>query len=207
MLMVIDDYNITNLIITTMKTFKLTMIIAIIMTFGLIQKSNAQKQSSGLYLTYNDYLNHKLSYTNSPISIHEFFGGNYVTVISNGQKLQFEKNKIFGYHDNANNDYRFFNNKAYQIVDANGFCIYSHEKLVPQAGGKGPKPTMVYYFSKKNDGEILPLAPEYIAKAFVDNTKFRYLVEVAYKSDIKLDAYDDLSHEYKIKELYAESLK
>src|SRR5580700_608411 len=132
-----------------MKTLNLSMIMLII-TIGFSQQSNAQNQSSGLYLTLNDYQNHKLSYTGSPISIHEFLGGRYVTVISNGQKLQLEKSKIFGYHDNANNDYRFFNNKAYQIVDTPEFCIYSNEKLVPQASGKGPKPTMVYYFSKKN---------------------------------------------------------
>jgi len=207
MLMVSGGYNMNNLIIITMKKFKLLMIMVIIMTFGFIQKSNAQKQSSGLYLTLNDYMNHKLSYTNEPVSLHEFLGSDYVTVIDHGQKVQLEKNKVFGYQDKTGNSYRFFNDKAYQIVDANGFCIYSHEKLVQPVGGKGPKPTTVYYFSKKNDGEILPLAPDYIAKAFSDNTKFRNLVEVAYKADVKLDAYDDVSHEYKIKELYAESLK
>jgi hypothetical protein len=33
------------------------------------------------------------------------------------------------------------------------------------------------------------------------------MVEVEAKADIKLDAYDNASNEYKIKELYAESLK
>lgn len=181
------------------------MIIVIIMTFGLIQKSNAQKQSSGLYLTYNDYLNHNLSYKSDPISIHEFFGGNYVTVISNARKQEIEKNKIFGYRDNSGSDYRFFNNKTFQVIDTAEFCLYSTDKLLLQ--GKDPKPTKVYYFSKKTTGEILPLTPENIARVFADNAKFRYMVEVAYKSAIKLDAYDDLSHQYKIKELYTASLK
>jgi hypothetical protein len=194
-----------------MKMFKLTMIIAIIMTFGFIQKSDAQKQS-GLYLTYNDYLNHKLSYTTDPanpngnkIYIHEFLGRNNVTVISNGKKNEFEKSKIFGYSDNTGNDYRFCDDKAYQIIDTTEFCIYSFDKLIQQ--GKGPKPTRVYYFSKNAEGEILQLTPENIERVFPKNIKFRYMVEVAYKSDIKLDAYDEVSHEYKIKELYAESLK
>ena len=195
-----------------MKKFRLSVMIVITLTFGFILKSNAQKHSGGLYLTSGDYIQHKLSYTTDPanpngnkINTHDFLEGKIVTVLSNGQTQDFEKSKIFGYRDNANNDYRFFDNKAYKIVDTNEFCIYSYDKLVQQ--GKGPKLTMVYYFSKKTSDEILALTPENVVKAFPNNTKFRYMVEVAYKSDIKLDAYDDLSHEYKIKELYAESLK
>lgn len=196
-----------------MKKFKIPVILVIILTFGLIQQSNAQQQSKGLYLTYNDYLNHKLSYSTDPnnlnksvIYIHEFIGQSNVTVITNGKKQLIAKSEIFGYHDN-NHDYRFYNNLAYQIEDTTGFYIYSHEKLVSQMPGKGPKPTKVSYFSKKIDGEILPLTSENIAKAFPKNTKFRYMIDVATKSDIKLDAYDYASNEFKIKELYTESLK
>jgi hypothetical protein len=196
-----------------MKKFKLPVIIVIVLTFGSIQKSNAQKQLKGLYLTYNDYLNHKLSYSTGPnnsnksiIYIHEFIGKSNVTVITNGKKQLIAKSEIFGYHDN-NHDYRFYDNLAYQIDDTTGFYIYSHEKLVSQTPGKGPKPTKVSYFSKKIDDQILPLTSENIAKAFPKNAKFRYMVEVAAKSDIELDAYDNGSDEYKIKELYTESLK
>ncbi|WP_259068812.1 hypothetical protein HDF24_07855 [Mucilaginibacter sp. X4EP1] len=188
-----------------MKKFKLSMILIIIITFGFIKNVNAQKQSEGLYLTYNDYLNHKLSYTTDKISIHEFIGMKNVTVISNGKKIIIPKSQLFGYHDSNNNDYRFNDDKAYQIIDTTGFYIYSYDKLVQQ--GKGPKPTRVYFFSKKTDDAILPLTAENIAVAFPKNTKFKYMVEVASKSDIKLDAYDAQSNEYKIKELYTESLK
>ena len=85
------------------------------------------------------------------------------------------------------------------------YLSYSCDKLIQQ--GKGLKPTKVYYFSKKTSEEILPLTSENIAKAFPKNPKFRYMVEVEAKADIKLDAYDNASNEYKIKELYAESLK
>ena len=188
-----------------MKKFSLPMIIAIILTFGFTEKSNAQKQSKGLYLTDNDYANHKLSYTGDAISIHEFLGGGNVTVISNGQKQEFEKSKIFGYKDDDGKDYRFYDNRSYQIVDATEFFLYSYDKLIQQ--GKGPKPTKVYYFSKNSGTEVLALTPENIAIAFPDNAKFRYLVEVAYKSAMNLYAYDNLTHQYEIKEMYTASLK
>jgi hypothetical protein len=195
-----------------MKKFKFQVIIIIAMTFGLVEVSNAQKQSTGLYLTYNDYINHKLSYTTdqsnpngNKLLIHEFIGMSKVTVINNGKKTTIPKSELFGYHDSNANDYRFYENKAFQVIDTTAFYIYSYDKLIQQ--GKGPKPTRVYYFSKKTGDVILPLTAENIAKAFPKNAKFRYMVEVAAKTDIKLDAYDNESNEYKIKELYAESLK
>ena len=194
-----------------MKTIKLQVII-IALLITTVCAANAGAQPSGLYLSHSDYLTHKLSYATEPANpggnklyIHEFIGHTMVTVISNGKKQFFEKSKLFGYHDGANNDYRFFDNKAYQIVDTTGFYIYSYEKLVQQ--GKGPKPTRVYFFSKKPGSEILSLTPENIAMAFPKNHKFRYMVDVEAKSDIKLDAYDNVASEYKIKELFNESLK
>jgi hypothetical protein len=191
-----------------MKKLKLSMITLMLAT-GFIYESQAQTQSKGLYLTSGDYLNHKLSYRTDPtnknvIHIHEFIGQNNVTVISDGKKQSISKNDLFGYHDN-NNDYRFYGSKAYQIIDTTGFYIYSFDKLVQQ--GKGPRPTRVYYFSKTPNTDVLPLAPENIAKAFPKNPRFRHMVEVASKTDIKLDTYDSQANEYKIKELYTESLR
>jgi len=191
-----------------MKKFRLPMIVAIILTFGFIQKSNAQKQSKGLYLTYADFLSRKLSYTEdagNKIAIHEFIGMSKVTVTTNGQKLVLEKSKVFGYHDADGNDYRFADNKTYQVIDTTGFFIYSFDKLVQQ--GKGPKPTRVYYFSKTINGELLPLTFRNIAIAFPENAKFRYMVQVASVYGVRPDDYDSQTNAYKIKELYTASLK
>jgi len=64
-----------------------------------------------------------------------------------------------------------------------------------------------YYFSTKSNNNVLPLTPENIAIAFPKNQKFRNMIEVESKADIRLDAYDNVSSEYKIKEIYAESLR
>lgn len=114
---------------------------------GFIHQSKAQAHVSGLYLSYNDYLNHKLNFATSDskstqIYFHEFIGWNNVTVMCDGKKQNFAKREIFGYH-NYNTDYRYFENKAYQIVDTAGFCIYSTEKLVQQ--GKGPKASRLFF--------------------------------------------------------------
>ncbi|MDB5152029.1 MAG: hypothetical protein JWR54_780 [Mucilaginibacter sp.] len=193
-----------------MKNLKLLLVI-LSLTFGFVAQLRAQSQSKGLYLTFNDYQHHKLSYGTdlkdlnmNKIFIHEFIGHNKVTVISNGKKLIFNKSEIFGYHNN-NQDYRFYENKAYQIVDTTGFYIYSFEKLIQQ--GKGPKPERFFYFSTKTNNEILPLTSGNIENTFPKNPKFRNMVEVESKSGIQLSDYDKQLNTYKIKELYTESLK
>jgi hypothetical protein len=201
-----------NIPLIAMKKFKLPVITMMILTFGFIQQSNAQKQRKGLYLTYADFLSHKLSYTEDPakpngnkIAIHEFLGMNKVTVNGRGKTLVFDKGKLFGYHDEGGNDYRFAANRAYQVIDTGGFYIYSYDKLIQQ--GKGPKPTRVYYFSKTISSPLLPLTFKNIENAFQGNRKFRYMVEVASVDNVKPDAYDNEKNAYKIKELYTASLK
>lgn len=189
-----------------MKKFNILMIAVIIITLGLVQKSNAQ--SNGLYLTFNDYLNHKLSYGSmvkgDKIAIHDFMEGSTVTVISNGAKQKISKNEVFGYREN-NQDYRFQDNKVYQIIDTVGFYIYKHDKLTQQ--GKGPKPVSTEYFSTNANAKILLLTQQNVDMAFASNYKFRNMVQTEFKNDDQLNEYDPAFNEYKIKELYTESSK
>lgn len=153
-----------------MKKTNLIVSIIMMLSFGLATKSNAQNKINGLYLTYNDYLNHKLSYApeadstkGDKINMHGFLEGARVTVISNGKKQVFAKNEIFGYSDNNGIGYRFYNKKACQVIDTTGFCVYSINTLVQQ--GKGFISVKVYYFSKKANFEMSSLSVENIAAA------------------------------------------
>lgn len=193
-----------------MKKFKLTMI-AIIMTLGYIKNSYAKTEVNGLYLTENDYVNHKVSYSYDPkseqgnkIILHDFLEGKNVTVVINGKKQILPKDQLFGYRKDGV-DYRFNGNKAYEIVDTEGFYLYQHERLEHQ--GKGLKPVAVFYFSTKANSEILQLTERNIDKAFAANYKFRYQVQADLPTDQALETYDKVLNKYEIKEIYAESSK
>jgi hypothetical protein len=191
-----------------MKKFKLPAIM-IIMTLGFIKNSPAQTQSNGLYLTYNDFVNHKLSYgsdgsDNNKIVLHNFLEGSNVTLISNGKKQVFVKSEIFGYRENSR-DYRFQNNKAFEIVDTEGFYLYKHDK--PVQGTKGLKPATTAYFSAKANADILELTQQNIDKAFAANYKFRNMVQAEFKTDNDLNQYDNALNKYQIKELFIDSGK
>ncbi|MBB6112046.1 hypothetical protein SAMN05421821_116135 [Mucilaginibacter lappiensis] len=190
-----------------MKNFKLTLIM-LLGIMGFVKTSIAQIQPNGLYLSFNDYRQHKLSYANNgkgnKIVIHDFLQQKNITVTTDGTKQVFAKNSIYGYRNNSH-DYRLLGNKGYQIIDTVGFYIYSSDVLSQE--GKGLKPVKTDFFSTKGDGEIMPLTQDNIAKAFVKNHKFRYLVQAEFKSDRDMDEYDNGVKEYKIKELYIDSNK
>jgi hypothetical protein len=195
-----------------MKKYVLPLMLIAGLAFGSANKSDAQTTSKGLYLTYNDYTDGKLSYTEDPsgrngnkIALHEFIGSDQITVTTKGKKLTFDKNQVFGYRDADGKNYRFYNGKAYEIMDTGGFYIYGYDKLVQR--GKGPRPTRFYYFSKKGDSGVLPLTFQNVVTAFPENPKFRYMAEVASIYNVQADAFDSNLNQYKIKELYLKSLQ
>jgi hypothetical protein len=189
-----------------MKTIKL--MISMMLIAGFVQSAMAKTQKIGLYLTAEDYMSHKLSYESdgsngNQIRLHSFIGSN-VAVTQNGKERLFSKNEIFGYRID-NQDYRYFNNSEYRIIDTQGFYIYAGIKLIPQ--GKGPKQTEVYYFSSKANDAIKPLTINNLESVFSKDTRFVYAMEGSFKSDNELTAFDANLKEYKIKYLYAQSAR
>jgi hypothetical protein len=189
-----------------MKTLKVMIALCTMACFA--KQAMAQSQLSGLYLTANDYANHKLSYESNghdgnAIEFNEFLGSAKITVLYNGKRQSIYKSAIYGYHMD-NQDYRYFNSVAYKIVDTKDFFIYSSPKLVQQ--GKGPKCTEAFYFSSTAIDEIKPLSIKNLESTYAANTKFRYLVESVFTSDNALTSYDSAISEYKVKYIYDQSI-
>ena len=188
-----------------MKTIKLMIAICIMASFS--QKTIAGTQTTGLYLTSDDFINHKLSFetdgsNGNKIKLNGFFESGKVVVTYDGKEQVFSKNAIFGYHSNGQ-DYRFFNNTAYKILDTKDFYIYSSIKLIQQ--GKGPKPVEAYYYSRTAKSEVEPLSIKNLQNTYTENPKFKYMVEAEFSSDNALVQYDAAIKEYKLKYIFEQS--
>jgi len=188
-----------------MKTIILTCAISV-MTLAA-QKSIASGSVTGLYLTAEDYVHHKLSFSTNGsdknhIRLNEFLQSAKVVVMYNGKKQTFLKSRLFGY-SRDNQDYRYFNNIAYRIIDTRDFLIYSAPRLKQQA--KWSKPENEYYFSSTDTAAIVPLSIKNLEAVYVSNTKFRYMIESGFATDNSLTAYDTALKEYKVKYLYEQS--
>jgi len=189
-----------------MKTIKLSIFAVLMAAFVCHASAN---NTIGLYLSQQDYRDHKLSYvtdgTNgTTVRLHSFFGSYQVVVIQNGKKEYFSKDKIFGYRMDGQ-DYRYFNHCAYRIVDTTGFYLYAYYKLEQQ--GKGPKQVEKYYFSPKASDDIRLLTIDNLQSAFSSDTRFVYSVKGFFKSDNELTAYDASLKEFKLKHIYGETLR
>ncbi|ASU32008.1 hypothetical protein [Mucilaginibacter xinganensis] len=182
------------------STKVLMAIILVISAMGLrAQTANKEK---GIYLTEQDYKNHKLSYlleSHDKLQLNEFMNGKNVSLTYQGKKIKLAKQDIFGYRLQGQ-DFRFYQNEAYRIIDSAGFLLYSRSKLVQQ--GKGPKPVEQFYFSGGANEPLLGLTVANLWNSFPKQVSFRYSLQRNFNGDADLVAYDKLSGQYKIKYLY-----
>jgi hypothetical protein len=162
----------------------------------------AQNANTGIYLTEQDYRSNKLSYVlkdHDKLRLNEFLDGKNVSLTYRGKKVTLSKNEIFGYKLN-NQDFRFYQNEAYSILDTAGFLLYSREKFTQSV--KGHKREVVYFYSVNTLQPIIALAIQNLWNSFPGQTDFRYSIQSNFSKDADLITYDKLSNQYKIKYLF-----
>jgi hypothetical protein len=169
---------------------------------------NAQAQAknttgSGVYLNAQDYMSGKLSYHGARVRADIPFRQSAVKVVAPNQTKDLSKSEVYGYRDSNGQDYRFINNKAYKIVDKTHFPIYRNVETITK--GKERERKAVYYFSAQPGSEPQLLTIRHLKRAFPDNDKFHNLLDLQFKNDKELVAYDDFRGEYKLKTIFNNS--
>jgi len=188
---------------------KLKIFLPVIFIVSLLSWTGRNSGRIGIYASPADFVSNKLSYAadcsggNCRIRLHELFGSPTVDLICNGKKQEFARDKVYGYRDCKDADYRFSGQSTYRILDTAGFYLYSVNKLVQ--GEKIARPETLYYFSAGPDGALQELTMANLQAAFTGNANFRYQLTAQFRSDKDLIAYDDHLKTYKIKYLYSQS--
>jgi hypothetical protein len=193
------------------KRFTMTLLLAIGLGTAFSQTSSSA--NAGLYKDQHDFDQHRLSYQlncnsrDNEIKTNNFFESPRLTVKMNDKKMVLLKKDYFGYHDCNGKDYRFHDNQLFEIIDTVFFYLYRHTALEPNAGGKGYSTHTRYYFSKKGSNLLELLTQENLEDAFAQNDKFRYALQDYARNNKGLMDYDPYLKSYKIKYLFAASLK
>lgn len=170
-----------------------------------LQAQTRPATGSGLYLTAADYVNGKLSYQQQPGQKHRVradipFQHAAVKVTQGNAVHRFAKNELFGYRDHRNRDFRFSGNKAYKIIDNAHFPLYSVVENI--TNGKEKSRQLKYYFSAQPGSDIQALTIQNLKRAFPDNRKFHDLLDLQFRHDRELAAYDTFRGEYKVKAIF-----
>lgn len=162
----------------------------------------AQKDSSGIYKTANDFSAKKLSLAinckteSHKIKVNDIFNQDHITVVHDGKSYDFKKSDIYGYKLCNGETYRFSGNKDYQVMNPNE-VILMYKVEVMQTKAASPK-VYSYFFSKDAASSLQDLTKANLKAAFPANHKFHDELDANFKSDSELTAYDSFHKMYKV---------
>ncbi|MEQ9469000.1 MAG: nuclear transport factor 2 family protein [Ekhidna sp.] len=158
---------------------------------------------SGIYLNVQAYENDQLTYEIDCSSekhkikpnTHKKRGS--FRVVHNKQKIDLNKEEVYGYRDCKGRDFRFENNVSYEIIFIGHLILYSNyvDDGLDENGNMRRK--KVYFFSKLLSSDIIPLSVENLKNAYPNNHKFHDLIDTNFSSG-SITAYDDFHDTYKV---------
>lgn len=179
------------------------MLISMLIT---TQSVSAQKDSSGIYKTAEDFQQRKLSYAinckneKHKINPNILFNGSEVKVKHEGVTYNLKKSEVFAYRTCEGVEYRFVDDKEYKVLNPGETLImymYQHPAHSGKDLSKGLyKPE--YYFSNGTSASLQTLTKANIKALYPANHKFHDALDAQFKDDTELYAYDNFHKMYKL---------
>jgi hypothetical protein len=155
----------------------------------------------GVFLTYNDYLNNHLSYTEDKMKLNDFFDLSYITVVKEDQKIKLFKDSIYGVSKD-NGLVRFQNGEQYFLAEKGKVWVFY--KWINVREGKGSRTEKSYYFSVSGEEKLIVLSVNNLKNAFPQKDKFQEMVDAQFQTASVAD-YDTLHQKFKVNYLLERS--
>jgi hypothetical protein len=171
---------------------------------GNLMAKDSKNLSSGVYLTYLDFQNNKLTNEalagKEQIKTYDALGLSFIKVIYEDKSFVYPKNTIYGYIDNKGITYRYYNERKYKVESAGAIFIYSQHAEIVKGSFKNTTTEIEtkYFFSIKGDSEILPLTLYNVKKSFAANTKVQDMLDERFKTNEDLAQYDSVREKYRL---------
>lgn len=165
------------------------------------------KTTSGIYLTAEDFINGTLTAegdVKSPthkIELHDFWGKPYIHVTHGNERREYRKSEIYGVRLSNGKSYRFVGNKEYEIREAGKLFIYSAGRAVPNSKGIRTATALEYIFSVGAAGPVLPMTRANLKAAIPENHRFHDSLDMTFRNDNDLVAFDKFHNMYKVNRL------
>ena len=145
-----------------------------------IHTINAQSTSSiGIYGSAKDFESGKYKQqincnSGNKILVDKLLNSNSITIKENGKKTTLLKSSVYGYHTCNNENYRFYKNDSYKIIDTGHIFIYSEYHYENPVKGKGGMIKVEkIHFSVTSGSDIFSFTKENILKSFPESNKLR----------------------------------
>lgn len=186
-----------------------------ILAFAIFLSVNAfaQKDSSGIYKTAEDFQNRKLSYAinykteKHKINDYVLFNDAVIKIKHHDTTYTLQKSETYGYRNMKGEEFRFIDNKEYKILNPGEpllIYVYQHPSHSPKEAGKyGP----MYYFSTDAASAPQALTKASLKAAFPNNHAFHDALDAQFKEDDELYAYDSFHKMYKLNRIYTTTIQ
>jgi len=173
----------------------------------------AQKATSGVFLSADDFVKNKISFANTKtmsaykIHLHKLVSIFTIKIVHGDSVVKLRKETIFGYRDSKMNDFRIVHGQEYKIQENKSLVIYSANQRVYFGGGHMQSSIMVpvYYFSLGPEGKIQPLTIPALKKAFPDNLKFHDLLDVEFGDGAAISDFNREQNMFQVNFLFKKS--
>lgn len=173
--------------------------------------SVSQKDRSGIYITSNDFINQKLSFTidcksqKHKIKSDLLFHEKEISIKHSDTTYIIVKDSLYGIKDCDGTVERIWHNSEYLMLNpSETILIY---KVVTGNETKNSPSIAHYYFSKNADGEIQDLTIYNIKSTFPDNHKFHDILDLQFQNDDDLIKFDNFHKIMKINRVLFLSLE
>ena len=185
-----------------MKKFNYAIMLAV--SVLALSTAMAQKDSSGIYKTADDFRQRKLSYAiNYKTEKHKIknnllFNNAELKVKHDGETYTLPKSETYGYRSTKGEEFRFVDNKEYKILNSGEallIYVYKHPSHSPKEIEKYPP---MYYFSTDASSAPQSLTKANLKAAFPDSHKFHDALDAQFKNDKELHDYDRFHKMYKL---------
>ena len=175
---------------------------------AITMDATAQKDSSGIYTTADDFRNHKLSYAinykteKHKIKDYLFYDATQVKVKHHGTTYTLDKSAIYGYKSTTGEVFRFVGNDSYKILNPDEeLLLYVHSTPVSVTVDPLKRVEEHYYFSKDAASSSVDLTIGNLKKVFSENLKFLASIDKHFKKDEQLTSYDTKNKTYTLNRL------
>jgi hypothetical protein len=177
-------------------------------SFFLPFSALAQKDSSGIYKTADDFQDRKLSYAinckteKHKINDYVLFNDAAIKVKHHDTTYTLQKRETYGYRNMKGEEFRFIDNKEYKILNSGEpllIYVYQHLSHSPKEASKyGP----MYFFSIDAASAPIALTKENLKEAFPNKHKFHDALDAQFNEDNELYAYDSFHKMYKLNRVW-----
>ena len=183
---------------------KLNYAIMLAINILALSTAMAQKDSSGIYKTADDFRQRKLQYAiNYKTEKHKIknnllFNDAELKVKHAGETYTLLKSETYGYRSTKGEEFRFVDNKEYRILNPGQDLLiygYKHPSHSPKEIEKYPP---MYYFSTDASSAPQSLTKANLKAAFPDSHKFHDALDAQFKSDKELHDYDRFHKMYRL---------